>query len=70
MKYLLAGLTATIVMSMAIVADAAPKGGMGDALAQKRSACQAQAAKRYSAVRFLARRDYVRRCMGEKRRSR
>jgi len=69
MKYLLAGFTAMTILSMATLADAAPK-AKGDVQAQKRSACQAQAAKRYSAVRFLARRDYVRRCMGEKRRSR
>jgi hypothetical protein len=58
-----------IVLSMTIVAEAAPKGGNGDPTAQKRAACQTQAARRFSAFRFLARRDYVRRCMGETRRA-
>jgi len=28
------------------------------------SSCKAQAAKKYSAIHFLKRRDYVKRCMG------
>jgi hypothetical protein len=34
------------------------------AQAQKQASCEAQAKKRYSAVRFMARRDFVRKCMG------
>jgi hypothetical protein len=65
MKYISMALVGMAAAFMVVTAEAAPKAGKGDAMAQKRTACQAQAARRYSAIRFLARRDYVRRCMGE-----
>jgi hypothetical protein len=34
------------------------------AYAQREASCKAQAAKKFSAVRFLARRDFVNKCMG------
>jgi hypothetical protein len=32
--------------------------------AQREASCKAQAAKKYSAIRFMARRDFVNKCMG------
>jgi hypothetical protein len=34
------------------------------AYAQREASCKAQAAKKFSAIRFLARRDFVNKCMG------
>jgi len=49
--------------SFAISADAATKkSGMAEVKAQ----CQAQAKKKYSAIHFLKRRDYVKNCMNQK----
>jgi len=49
--------------SFAISADAATKkSGMAQAKAQ----CEAQAKKKYSAIHFLKRRDYVKNCMNRK----
>jgi hypothetical protein len=49
--------------SFAMSADAATKkSGMAELKAQ----CQAQAKKKYSAIHFLKRRDYVKNCMRQK----
>jgi hypothetical protein len=62
MKTLIAMVTSSVIaMSLATTAGAATKG----ARAQQEASCKAQAAKKYSAVRFLARRDYVKTCMGQ-----
>lgn len=65
MKFILMALAGLMVTAMAVVADAAPQKGKSNAATDKRAACQAQAARRYSAIHFLARRNYVRNCMGE-----
>jgi hypothetical protein len=69
MKFIPIALAGLLVASFVGIADAAPQKGKSDATAQRQARCQAQAAKRYSAVRFLARRDYVRRCMGQGRKA-
>lgn len=48
-----------------MAAEAATKKSRDANVAQREASCKAQAAKKYSAVRFLARRDYVNRCMGQ-----
>jgi len=49
--------------SFAISADAATKkSGMAEVKAQ----CQAQAKKKYSAIHFMKRRDYVKNCMNQR----
>jgi len=64
MKTVLTTLTAALLAtSFAVSADAATK--KNAAVAQKEAACKAEAAKKYSIVRFMARKDYVNRCMGE-----
>jgi len=54
---------AMLAVSFAASADAATK--KNAAYAQREASCKAQAAKKYSAIRFLARRDFVSKCMGE-----
>ena len=62
MKTLFTTLAAGLLaVSFAASADAAPK--KNAVTAQKEASCKAQAAKKYSAIRFLARRDFVNRCM-------
>jgi len=60
-----AGLLASAV---AMSADAATKKspGMAQLQAQCQAQCQAQAKKKYSAIHFLKRRDYVKNCMHQK----
>src|SRR5262245_20234886 len=54
---------AAVVLAVGIApADAAQK--RDAAYAQREASCKAQAAKKYSTVRFLARRDFVNKCMG------
>ena len=49
--------------SFAISADAGTKkSGMAEVKAQ----CQAQAKKKYSAIHFMKRRDYVKNCMNQR----
>ena len=57
---LVAGLLAG---SFAISADAASK---KSGMAQLKAQCEAQAKKKYSAIHFLKRRDYVKNCMHQK----
>jgi hypothetical protein len=64
MKTLLTTLAAAVLAtSFAMPATAAKK--QQTVADQRQASCKAQAAKRYSVVHFLARRDYVKRCMGE-----
>lgn len=56
-------ITATI-LATGIPAEAATKTGKDAAVAQREASCKAQAAKKFSAVRFMARKDYVDKCMG------
>jgi hypothetical protein len=52
---------ALLAVSFAASANAATK--KTAAMAQQEASCKAQAAKKFSAIRFLARRDYVNSCM-------
>ena len=49
--------------AFAVSADAAAK---KSGAAQLQAQCQAQAKKKYSAIHFLKRRDYVKSCMHQK----
>jgi hypothetical protein len=50
-------------VAFAVSADAAPK---KSGSAQLQAQCQAQAKKKYSAIHFLKRRDYVKNCMHQR----
>lgn len=54
---------ALLAISFASTAGAATK--KDAATAQHEAACKEQAAKKYSAIHFLARRDFVKQCMGQ-----
>jgi hypothetical protein len=63
MKTLLTALAATLLItSFAATADAAKRRDMS----RQEAICKRQAEKKISAVHFLQRRNYVKRCMGEK----
>ena len=51
--------------SFAVSADAAAK-KKDPAMARLQAECQAQAKKKYSAIHFLKRRDYVKNCMHQR----
>jgi hypothetical protein len=53
---------ALLAVSFAASAEAATQ--KTTAMAQQEASCKAQAAKKFSAIRFLARRDFVNNCMG------
>jgi hypothetical protein len=53
------------ILATGVSAEAATKKDRNEAIAQREASCKAQAAKKYSAVRFLTRRDYVKKCMGQ-----
>ena len=55
---------AFLVSALGFSADAATK--RTTEMAQQQKSCKAKAAKKYSAVHFLKRRAYVKRCMGDK----
>jgi hypothetical protein len=65
MKVLTAIAVAAVVVGMALPAEAAGKKDRNAALAQREASCKAQAAKKYSAIRFMARGEYVNKCMGQ-----
>jgi hypothetical protein len=65
MKMLTVIATSLAMLATSVSAEAAVKKDRNEVLAQREAACKAQAAKRYSAVRFLARREYVNKCMGQ-----
>jgi hypothetical protein len=63
MKSIITIVTAGLLaVAFAASADAAPKKSGSAQQAQ----CQAQAKKKYSAIHFLKRRDYVKNCMHQK----
>jgi hypothetical protein len=62
MKILTALAIAAAVMATGVSAEAAT--AKGSAMAQREASCKAQAAKKYSAIHFLKRRDFVNHCMG------
>ena len=65
MKTSIAIAMAAAIIGSAVSAEAAPQKSRDAVLAQREASCKAQAAKKYSAIRFLARRDYVNKCMGQ-----
>jgi hypothetical protein len=54
---------AAVILAVGIAPASAAK-QRDAAYAQREASCKAQAAKKYSAVRVLARRDFVNKCMG------
>ena len=54
---------AAALLAVSFAASAAAATKTTAAMAQQEAACKAQAAKKFSAIRFLARRDYVNGCM-------
>jgi hypothetical protein len=65
MKALITVVSAAILVSgLSFSADAAT--AKRSVAASHQAACKAQAAKKYTAVHFLKRRAYVKRCMGQK----
>jgi len=56
---------AVLVLALGFSADAATNKRTSE-MAQQQKSCKAHAAKKYSAVHFLKRRAYVKRCMGDK----
>ena len=50
------------VLATGMSAEAATR--KDPAMAQREASCKAQAAKKYSAIHFLKRRDFVNQCMG------
>ena len=65
MKISTAIAVAAVVVGMALPAEAAGKKDRNAALAQREASCKVHAAQKYSAVRFMARREYVNKCMGQ-----
>lgn len=66
MKFLFTIVAAGLLASsFAVSADAAAK-KKDPAMAQHQAKCQAQAKKKYSAIHFLKRRDYVKNCMHQR----
>jgi hypothetical protein len=62
MTTLAAGLLAA---SFTVTADAATKKDMRKLHTQHERSCKAEAAKRFTALHFMKRRAYVKRCMGQ-----
>ena len=62
MKILTALAVTAAVMATGVSAEAAIK--KDAAMAQREASCKAQAAKKYSAIHFMKRRDFVNQCMG------
>ena len=55
---------AAAILATGVSAEAATKKGKDTAMAQREASCKAQAAKKFTAIRFMARKDYVDKCMG------
>ena len=53
-----------LAVSFTVAANAAPNKQERKALAQQEASCKAQAEKKFSAIHFLKRRDFVNSCMG------
>jgi hypothetical protein len=62
MRILTALAIVAAVMATGVSAEAATK--KDPAMAQREASCKAQAAKKYSTIHFLKRRDFVNQCMG------
>ena len=59
-KVLITTIAAALVMSFAVSADAAPKHKVSTDI---RASCKAQAAQKFSAIRFIKRRNFVNDCV-------
>ena len=56
---------ALLAITLGLPATAATSKDKDPAMKEKQASCQKQANKKYSAVHFLKRRAYVKKCMGE-----
>ena len=65
MKVSTAIAVAAAIVGLALPAEAATKKDRDAALARREASCKAQAAQKYSAIRFMTRREYVNKCMGQ-----
>jgi len=65
MNISIAMVVAAAIVSLALPAEASSRKDRNAALAQREASCKAQAAQKYSAIRFMARREYVNKCMGQ-----
>jgi hypothetical protein len=70
MKVSTAIAVAAAMIGAALPTEAASKKDRNAALAQRETSCKAQAVEKYSAIRFMARREYVNKCMGQNAQSR
>jgi hypothetical protein len=65
MKTLFTTLTAGLLaISFAASANAVPSKASRTAMAQHEASCKAQAAKKFSAIHFIKRKNFVNDCMG------
>jgi hypothetical protein len=62
-KLLISALAAALVVSFAVSAEAA--GTKQKVSAEVQASCKAQAAKKYSAIHFLKRRNFVNNCVAQ-----
>jgi hypothetical protein len=62
-KLLMSAMAAALVMSFAVSAEAA--GNKQKVSADVQASCKAQAAKKYSAIHFLKRRNFVNNCIAQ-----
>ena len=62
-KLLMSTMAAALVMSFAVSAEAA--GNMQKVSANVQASCKAQAAKKYPAIHFLKRRNFVNNCIAQ-----
>jgi len=62
-KLLVSTLATALVVSFAVSADAA--GNKQKVSADVQASCKAQAAKKYSAIHFMKRRDFVNNCVAQ-----
>jgi len=62
-KLVISTLAAALAMSFAVTAQAA--GNKQQVSAEVKASCEAQAAKKFSAIHFLKRRDFANNCMAQ-----
>jgi hypothetical protein len=62
-KLFISGLATALVVSFAVSAEAA--GNKQKVSAEVQASCKAQAAKKYSAIHFMKRRDFVNNCVAQ-----
>ena len=65
-KLLISTLATALVISFAVSAEAA--GNKQRVSAEVQASCKAQAAKKYSAIHFMKRRDFVNNCVAQQQR--